>query len=154
MRRLFLALACSALAASAQFQPPSPTSQLADVLSFEAPNSIGQVDGWGGTLATISLDKQIVHGGQASARIERTPSSPGEFSTLTKAVAIDFSGQRIQIRGWLRTEDVSGWVGLWMREDGETPGLEFNNMQARQIKGTTAWTEYTFVLPLNPRRER
>lgn len=150
MRRLFLALACSALAASAQFQPPSPTSQLADVLSFEAPNSIGQVDGWGGTLATISLDKQIVHGGQASARIERTPSSPGEFSTLTKAVAIDFSGQRIQIRGWLRTEDVSGWVGLWMREDGETPGLEFNNMQARQIKGTTAWTEYTFVLPLNP----
>ncbi len=120
------------------------------MLSFEAPNPIGGDGGWGGTLATISLDKQIVHGGQASARIDRTPSSLGEFSTLTKAVAIDFSGQRIQIRGWLRTEDVTGWVGLWMREDGERSGLEFNNMQARQIKGTTDWAEYTFVLPLNP----
>jgi C-terminal processing protease CtpA/Prc len=150
MRRLFLALACFALAASAQFQPPSPTVKLTELLSFEAPNAMQPPEGWGAAPRAVFLDDQVVHGGKWSARIERTPSSDGQFSPFSKTVAIDFSGQRIQIRGWLRTEDVSGWVGLWMREDGETPGLEFNNMQARQIKGTTAWTEYTFVLPLNP----
>jgi C-terminal processing protease CtpA/Prc len=149
MRRLFLGLTCTVLGTFAQVQPPSATSQLADVLSFEAPNPIGTPVGWSGALAAISLDKQIVHGGQASARIDRTPSTPGDFSTIMKAVAVDFSGDQIQIRGWLRTEDITGWVGLWMREDGETGGLEFNNMQARQIKGTTDWTEYSFVLPLN-----
>lgn len=150
MRRLFLVLTCVALAASAQFQPPSPTAKLTDLLSFEAPNAMQPPEGWGGAPRAVFLDDQVIHGGKWSARVERTPSSDGQFSAFSKTVAIDFSGQRIQIRGWLRTEDISGWVGLWMREDGETPGLEFNNMQARQIKGTTDWTEYTFVLPLNP----
>jgi C-terminal processing protease CtpA/Prc len=150
MRRLLLALACAALTASAQGQPPSPTAQLADLLSFEAPNAMQPPEGWGGTPRTVFHDNEIAHGGKWSARIERPPSIDGQFSAFSKAVAIDFSGQRVQIRGWLRTEDITGWVGLWMREDGEAGPVEFNNMQARAIKGTTAWTEYTFVLPLNP----
>ncbi|MGA7237938.1 MAG: hypothetical protein WBY44_19790 [Bryobacteraceae bacterium] len=48
MRRLFLALACAALAASAQFQPSSPTAKLTDLLSFEAPNAMQPPEGWGG----------------------------------------------------------------------------------------------------------
>jgi C-terminal processing protease CtpA/Prc len=34
-----------------------------------------------------------------------------------------------------------------MREDGEKPSLAFDNMQSRQIKGTTDWTAYSIKLP-------
>jgi hypothetical protein len=37
-----------------------------------------------------------------------------------------------------------------MREDGDTPGLQFDNMQRRRVKGTRDWTEYSIVLPLHP----
>jgi C-terminal processing protease CtpA/Prc len=60
-----------------------------------------------------------------------------------------FSGTTIELRGYLRTEDVSDFVGLWMREDGETPALAFDNMQDRKLRGTTAWTEYTISLPVH-----
>jgi hypothetical protein len=37
-----------------------------------------------------------------------------------------------------------------MREDGESPALAFDNMQARQLKGTTDWKEYSITLPVHP----
>ena len=37
---------------------------------------------------------------------------------MTKRLPIDFDGEWIELRGFLRTEDVSGYTGLWMREDG------------------------------------
>ena len=55
-----------------------------------------------------------------------------------------------EVQSFLRTEDVSDFVGLWMREDGESPSLAFDNMQSRQLKGTTAWTEYSIRLPVHP----
>ena len=41
-------------------------------------------------------------------------------------------------------------MGLWMREDGESPALAFDNMQSRGLKGTTTWTEYSITLPVRP----
>lgn len=82
--------------------------------------------------------------------MERTASSPNDFSTITKGIAMDFEGRRIELRGFLRTKDVTGFVGLWMREDGDSPNLEFDNMQSRAVKGTQDWQEYTISLRVNP----
>ena len=59
----------------------------------------------------------------------------------------------MELRGWLRTENVTGFAGLWLREDQRGGGgsVEFDNMEDRGIKGTTPWTEYRVVLPLNHR---
>jgi hypothetical protein len=95
--------------------------------------------------------RRLVHSGRWSARIERHPDSPGAFSTITKSRLIDFVGTTIEMHGFLRTEDVSDFVGLWMREDGESPGVAFDNMHSRHLKGTTPWAEYSIALPL--RRE-
>src|ERR1700738_5298659 len=47
--------------------------------------------GWGGGPAgTVFVDDKIVHGGKWSARIERNAASPNQFSTLTKAIPVDF----------------------------------------------------------------
>ena len=126
-------------------------SELASALAFELPSAGDQPGGWGGGPAgTIFADDKILHGGQRSARLERHPDSPNNFSTITKSIPVDFSGTTIELRGFLRTEDVSGFVGLWMREDGESPALAFDNMESRQLKGTNDWKEYSISLPIDP----
>ena len=126
-------------------------SALEPALGFEVPLEGGKPQGWGGgPEGTLFLDDKAVHGGKSSARIERNASSPNNFSTFTKSLPIDFTGSSLELRGFLRTEDVTDFSGLWMREDGEEPALAFDNMQAKQIKGTTDWTEYSITLALKP----
>ena len=148
MRRALLLPLPLLAALTASSQPATPA--LAGMLSFEAPNAIGGVGGWGGTSGATSLDHETVHGGKSSARIDCPATAANKFCTVTRALSIDFTGSRIEFRGWLRTEDVSGWAGLWLREDGEGRALEFDNMQARGLKGTTDWKQYSITLRLNP----
>lgn len=81
--------------------------------------------------------------------IERAASSEGEFSTFTFSLPRTFAGQTLELRGWLRTEAVTGWAGLWLREDGPNGSVQFDNMQRRNLRGTTEWTEYRITLPLD-----
>ena len=62
---------------------------------------------------------------------------------------MDFAGTTIEWRGFLRSENVSEFMGLWMRQDGDAPNLAFATMQPRQIKGTNDWTEYSITFPLH-----
>jgi C-terminal processing protease CtpA/Prc len=120
------------------------------ILSFEGSTAGGVAAGWGGGPAgTLFADDEIVHGGSWAGRIERTAESPGEFSALTTMIPMDFAGTTIELRGFLRTEGVEGWAGLWMREDGESGAVAFDNMQNRAVKGTTEWTEYSIRLPVH-----
>lgn len=59
-----------------------------------------------------------------------------------------FRGKRIAYSGYLKTSDVKGRVGLWMRVDclGRYTDLDFDNMSDRPIKGSTDWTQYEIVL--------
>lgn len=152
MRFLFVL----ALAAGACRAGPTESGQtaaardLAAQLNFEAGQKGGRPAGWGGgPKETIFADGRVTHSGKWAVRIERGAGSPGTFSSLTKSLPIDFKGRIIELRGFVRTEDVSEFAGLWMREDGAETTLEFDNMQSRQLKGTTGWSEYAITLPLN-----
>ena len=151
----FLALLCAILALVSQerrVQPEKATdrSELEAALGFEVPTTGNMPGGWGGgPPGTIFVDDKVVHSGRWAARIERKAETPNDFSALTKFLEMDFSGATVELRGFLRTEDVSDFAGLWMREDGQSPALAFDNMQSRQLKGTTAWTEYSISLPVH-----
>ena len=150
MRRLLLLLATAALSLPTQAQNITAGPELDATLRFETEHPGTSPSGWGGgPVGTIHVDGQIVHSGRWSARLERDATSPSEFSTLTKAITIDFTGATIEWRGFLRSEGVSNYLGLWMREDGDTPGLAFENMAQRQVKGTHDWTEYSITLPVH-----
>ena len=45
----------------------------------------------------------------------------------------------------MRTED-AGAAQLWLRVDGRTVALAFDNMDARPVQGTTPWSNYTVSL--------
>jgi C-terminal processing protease CtpA/Prc len=151
MKTLLFGAICAALTLSAAPQAPQPAAIVPAMLNFEMQHTGNFPTGWGGgPTGTIFVESEIVHGGSSAVRIERNAASTNGFSTLTKGIPIDFTGTLIEWRGFLKTENVSESVGLWMREDGDTGSVAFDNMQQRQVKGTHDWTEYSITLPLRP----
>jgi C-terminal processing protease CtpA/Prc len=130
----------------------SQEQEFESILKFETDHAAGNLEEWGGgPEETIYYDSTIVNSGKGAARLERDANSPDQFTSITKQIPIDFDGETIEFSGFLRTESVSGFVGLWMREDGPGGAVQFDNMQNKQVNGTTHWTEYTIKLPLDKR---
>ncbi|MBM3739246.1 MAG: hypothetical protein FJW39_26020, partial [Acidobacteria bacterium] len=126
MRLSLFALVIAALALPAGAQQLNRTN-VANILGFENGNPGQFPPGWGftATAAGISNDNTVFHGGRQSARIERTATSPQAFNSLIASIPIDFTGRTFTYRGWIKTEDVSDAVSLWMRADGERTNLAF-----------------------------
>ena len=157
MVRSLLALPCLLALAwqSAAPQPAAGRPELAGLLDFEAEHVGGVPKNWGGgPPGTFAVDDTIVHGGRWALRIERNDTSPSTLTSVSKSIPIDFAGTQLELRGFLRTADVSNFTGLWMRQDDDGGMLALENMQARQLKGTTEWTEYSITLPLNKAAKR
>jgi C-terminal processing protease CtpA/Prc len=131
--------------------------RLPELLSFEAAPVSGP-GGWQAYPASDAFsDEQIVHGGKRSVRIERKENAAGDFSGINYAIPIDFDGRIVQLRGWVRTEAVSKFAALWMREDPADPrsgALAFDSMQRLGIHGTTDWTQYTISIPIHTEGRR
>jgi hypothetical protein len=72
------------------------------------------------------------------------------FGTLMQEFKADqFRGKRLRLTGYVKTQGVSEWAGLWVRVDGlERSSLAFDNMQDRKIEGTTDWKAYSIVLDI------
>lgn len=144
---LGLLLTTAALAAAED--APHRTATFADELRFEAGQSEDVPTGWGGgPPETLHAETEIVHGGRGAGRVERDAESTGGFSALTRAIPVDFAGTTLALEGDLRSRDVAGWCGLWMRVDGTAGALAFDNMQDRAVTGTTDWSHYRIELPL------
>ena len=103
----------------------------------------------GGPQSTLFRDSVVVHTGRFSCRIERNERSAGQFSSVTFGEPVDFRGTTLELRGWLKLDNVVGWTGLWLREDGPSGVMQFDNMQSRGINGTADWAEFRVVLPLD-----
>jgi C-terminal processing protease CtpA/Prc len=125
---------------------------LADVLSFETAHTGACPLGWSCAYPeTVSVDGDVVHSGKWSVRIERKPGHSAPFSGILKNLPIDFSGSKIELRGYIRSEDVQELAAFWMREDSAEGSVGFATMQGTHpVKGTTGWAEYSISLPLNP----
>jgi erythromycin esterase-like protein len=72
------------------------------------------------------------------------------FGVATGSFPIEAAaGKHVVFSGWIRTEDVTAYAGLWWRADGKdgSPGA-FENMSGRGPKGTTDWTRYSVELDI------
>jgi len=141
-------LLCALLPAVSQEEKFAASPDFAKVLSFEGEHTTQAPFGWRGRLANIAVDENIKHGGRWSARLEGDPYSIYKFVPLTYTVPVNFKGRKIELRGFLRMEDVTGFAALWIREDGRSGAVAFDNMQSRNLHGTHDWKEYSIVLPL------
>jgi len=98
---------------------------------------------------SIYLDSVETHNGHKVATIKSL--KPSGFATiLSSAIPEKCIGKRIEYTAHVRSENVKGWAGLWLRIDPadvyKDPCLGFENMSDRPIKGSSKWTKYRIVL--------
>jgi len=94
------------------------------------------------------VDREAVYSGKPSAYLKATADQDG-FGTLMQIFSPDpYVGKRVRFSGYVKSDNVTRWAGLWMRVDGKNTQqpLSFDNMQDRPIKGTTGWKRYEVVL--------
>ena len=139
----------SASSCSAQMPPtPIDRANFTKILGFENERNGDKPGGWNfDQPSTVFNDDKIVHSGHWSARLERN-ALIGEGSAISRSISWEFSGKSIEMRGFLRTENVTGFAGLWMRQDSDSGMLSIDNMESQQLKGTHDWLEYKITLPI------
>lgn len=95
----------------------------------------------------VTTDSVIRHGGRYSIAVDWTH-PPREWTTVSLVIDKKLKGDSVKMSGFLRTEDVKGWSGFWLRVDDESGNsIAFENMDKRGVSGTTDWTEYSITLP-------
>jgi hypothetical protein len=96
----------------------------------------------------MGVDTTVSQSGKSSAFIKSKSPKPNDFGTLAQITSAEnYIGKRLRLSGYIKSDSVKGWCGMWMRIDGENKQeLGFDNMKERAIKGTTDWTKYEIVL--------
>ncbi|MFA6248630.1 MAG: S41 family peptidase [Mucilaginibacter sp.] len=95
----------------------------------------------------VKVDSLVKQQGKYALSIEKIADG-GSFGVINYYIPKTFKGEKIELRGYIKTENVTnGYAGLWLRIDGTQNPLALDNMQNRGIKGTTDWQEYTIELP-------
>lgn len=115
-----------------------------------------KIKGWflsGGNpfLYEMGIDQKIVHQGKASGYLKsKTVQDSGEFATMMQEFRADrYKGKRVKLSGFIKTENVQSFCGLWMRVDSSLEDvLQFDNMSNRPIIGTNNWNQYSIVLDI------
>jgi len=116
-------------------------------LGFEGTQRATGIRGWFEQPPGISFaDSQIVHSGRYSGRIEGR--AVGPVSLIMRILPIDFYAGFIELRAYVRTENVTGGLRIWAREDGQLSAI--SSAQSFPVKGTTAWTEHSLRLAIHP----
>jgi hypothetical protein len=73
------------------------------------------------------------------------------FAVATSSTAgVALRGGRVRYSGWIRTDSVDGYAGLWLRVDGPSGGLFLENINATGPRGTTGWRQYTIEQEVSP----
>jgi hypothetical protein len=129
---------------------------LALTLTSVAPVRAGASDGWQLTGSKpaeyeIGEDAANFYQGHATRFLKSKRSSVDGFGTLMLSVLADqYKGKRVRLSGFVKSTDLTGWAGLWMRIDQGHKRLAFDNMYNRGITGTSDWKKYEVVLDVPP----
>jgi hypothetical protein len=88
----------------------------------------------------VGVDTLETWGGMPSAYVKSVGETKDSFGGMMQtASAENYSGKRVRLNAWLKTEDANDGGGhLWLRIDGQERGqiLGFDNMDNRPLKGT------------------
>lgn len=97
----------------------------------------------------MGIDHEIFHKGNASGFLKSVSvQSQGEFATMMQQFKAEkHLGKRVKLSGFIKSKDVDGFCGFWMRiDDALGDVLQFDNMGNRPIVGDTEWNHYHIVL--------
>jgi hypothetical protein len=151
MKYIFFTVLLILSAAAFAFSQTDKEKQTAKTVTesqFKEPNGWGKSGSDPGNYE-IFVDTAIRRNGKASASIKAKPTfEKDQFTTMMQSIRADnFRGKRVRLSGYIKTENVGSYAGMWMRVDAaDMKMLDFDNMGDRPIKGTTDWKRYEVVL--------
>ena len=123
-------------------------------------NNDGAPDGWGiyGSKANLgdyelTLDTTTGHTDETSLLLQTDKNIEEDgFGSASRELSNinQFKGYRVQLSGYIKTENVSDLALLWFRVDGvgRDNMLAFDNMADRGPSGTTDWQRFELVLDI------
>jgi len=100
---------------------------------------------------TAKIDSLEKHSGKFSLFIEKTDeSSKWPFASYVYIIPAKYEGEEIELKAWIKLENVSDFMGLMLRiDDADNNSVGFENLVRKHIYGTKDWTQYSVKLPLN-----
>lgn len=130
---------------------------LAAVLLTKSESHAQNINGWFKTGSKAKsyetgLDISKSKTGKKCAYIKSVDDDIKGFGTLMQTCEARFYlGKRIKMIGYVKTENVKNWSGMWLRVDGVTEEgkrktLSFDNMNNRPIKGDTDWVKCEIII--------
>jgi hypothetical protein len=101
------------------------------------------------------LDRNVVHGGRASAYLRSIVPEPKNHAVVAQQVSAErYRGQRIRLSAWLRSDDVRQGAGLWLKvlpgPDGTTPSA----YDRKLMTGSNGWQREEIVVDVAPAADR
>jgi hypothetical protein len=105
---------------------------------------------WSSAAYKLKVDSIEKHSGNNSLLIELVGDKTDKsFGSCAYSIPANYQGNQIELRAYMKLENVTtGPIGLMLRIDGEAGPLQFDNMQQKNIQGTSDWTLYSVKLPL------
>ncbi|HEY8240554.1 MAG TPA: M56 family metallopeptidase, partial [Kiritimatiellia bacterium] len=107
--------------------------------------------GWGGGGEgyALTVDDAVKHGGKFAGKIRSLQAGSQGFGSYTGTLQpSSVGGKRVRLSGWLKLENVTGAVSLWMRADKGGQPAAFETLQQQGINGTRDWKEYAIEIDI------
>ncbi len=99
----------------------------------------------------VDTDEAVTYMGKPSLRLASVAANPSGFVTVMQSfLPSHYSGKRVRFSGFVKSDGVQGWAGLWMRVDSGYMTAAFDNMQGRPVAGWSDWTPCSVVLDVAP----
>lgn len=120
------------------------------LLSFDLPTGWGKA-GSKPDSYEMGTDRGAGQYGKNAATIKSIDKEIEGFGTLMQqCIPVKYLSKRVRMSGFIKSENVSNWAGLWFRVDqaGTQKSIALDNMANRPIKGTNGWTRYELVLDI------
>ncbi|MBJ7310448.1 transcriptional regulator [Rugamonas sp. CCM 8940] len=94
------------------------------------------------------IDYTETSSGKGAKFLRHVAGDGKSWGSLTQQIGADnYRGRRVRFQAKVKSRDVDGWAGLWMRADSQsTQGAAFYNSQDKPIKGSVAWQTRSVVL--------
>lgn len=128
----------------------TPASTGSEQVAEEVPAYWG-ITGSNRELYTLRTNRAVVLSGSASAVLEADPEADtSRFGSLVQASsAAAFKGKRIELSGYIASENALAGASIWLRAD-DVNGtvVAFENSFARGVRGTTEWTYQNIVIDI------
>ena len=104
----------------------------------------------------LKIDTITKRSGTTSILIELIGDKPKEsFGCIANSIPAIYEGKEIELRAYMKYKNVTdGPIGLMLRLDGSSDILGFDNMEEKNIQGTSDWKLFSVKLPYTEKAKK